>query len=116
MNTGTLTGMTKQKRGYSREFTPKTERRVRFEIDRIPPTLYEAVQVKAKREGVSLRALTLRLWKEWAARPTGEEPRDEREAVECCADVILHDVRRAEAKKNAETGPPPNFGKFDNDG
>jgi hypothetical protein len=53
------------KRGYSREFTPQTDRRVRFEVDRIPPTLYEAVKAKAKREGISLRALTLRLWKEW---------------------------------------------------
>jgi hypothetical protein len=52
-----------QKRGYSREFTPQTDRRVRFEVDRIPPTLYDAVKAKAKREGVSLRALTLRLWK-----------------------------------------------------
>ena len=57
--------MTAKKRGYSREFTPKTERRVRLEIDRIPPTLYEAVKAKAKREGVSLRALTLRLWRDW---------------------------------------------------
>jgi len=61
--------MTKQKRGYSREFTPKTDRRVRLEVDRIPPTLYNAVLAKAKREGVSLRALTLRLWKEWLERP-----------------------------------------------
>ena len=53
------------KRGYSREFTPKTERRVRFEVDRIPPTLYDAVQAKAKREGLSLRALTWTLWKQW---------------------------------------------------
>lgn len=53
------------KRGYSREFTPQTDRRVRFEVDRIPPTLYGAVKAKAKREGVSLRALTLRLWKQW---------------------------------------------------
>ncbi len=59
------------KRGYSREFTPKTDRRVRLEVDRIPPTLYEAVRAKAKREGVSLRALTLRLWKEWVERPPG---------------------------------------------
>jgi hypothetical protein len=57
--------MAKQKRGYSREFTPKTDRRVRLEVDRIPPTLYDAVVAKAKREGVSLRALTLRLWKQW---------------------------------------------------
>ncbi len=56
------------KRGYSREFTPRTERRVRFEVDRIPPTLYDAVKAKAKREGVSLRALTLRLWKAWLER------------------------------------------------
>ena len=62
---GKIRPMTK-KRGYSREFTPQTERRVRFEVDRIPPTLYDKVLAKAKREGVSLRALTLRLWKEWA--------------------------------------------------
>ena len=47
-----------KKRGYSREFTPQTNRRVRFEIDRIPPTLYDAVKAKAKRQGVSLRTLT----------------------------------------------------------
>lgn len=57
------------KRGYSRDFTPRTERRVRFEVDRIPPTLYDAVLAKAKREGISLRALTLTLWKEWLNRP-----------------------------------------------
>ena len=66
MNTGKMAAMAK--RGYSREFTPQTERRVRFEVDRIPPTLYEAVKAKAKREGVSLRALTLRLWKGWLER------------------------------------------------
>jgi len=56
------------KRGYSREFTPRSERRVRFEVDKIPPTLFEAVKAKAKREGISLRALTLTLWKEWAEK------------------------------------------------
>jgi hypothetical protein len=66
MSTGKLAGMAK--RGYSREFTPQTDRRVRFEIDRIPPTLYESVKAKAKRDGVSLRTLTLRLWKEWTER------------------------------------------------
>lgn len=65
MNTGILAAMTKSKRGYSREFTPKTERRVRIEVDRIPPTLYDAVHAKAKREGVSLRALILRLLSDW---------------------------------------------------
>lgn len=53
------------KRGYSRAFTPKTERRVMLTIDRIPPTLYTAVKAKAKREGVSLRALVLGWLKDW---------------------------------------------------
>lgn len=38
---------------------------MRLEVDRIPPGLYGAVQAKAKREGVSLRALTLHLWAAW---------------------------------------------------
>jgi hypothetical protein len=58
------------KRGYSREFTPQTERRVRFEVDRIPPTLFDAVKAKARREGLSLRALTLTLWKGWLTDET----------------------------------------------
>ncbi len=53
------------KRGYSREFTPKTERRVQLVIDRVPPTLFDAVKAKAKREGISVRALTLGLLKTW---------------------------------------------------
>ena len=55
-------------RGYSRAFTPRTERRVRVEVDRIPPTLYDAVKSKAKREGISLRALILTLLTEWVKR------------------------------------------------
>lgn len=53
------------KRGYSREFTPKSDRRCRIELDRVPPTLYDAVVAKAKREGISVRALTLKLLKDW---------------------------------------------------
>lgn len=56
------------KRGYSREFTPKTARRVALTIDRIPPTLFDAAKAKAKREGISLRALILGWLKEWVAR------------------------------------------------
>lgn len=74
MITGKLAGMAK--RGYSREFTPKTDRRLRFEIDRIPPTLLDAVKAKAKRQGVSLRALTLTLWKRWLDEPVS--PSDSR--------------------------------------
>jgi hypothetical protein len=58
-----LAGMAK--RGYSREFTPRSDRRIKIEIDRVPPTLADALKAKAKREGISLRALTLTLWKEW---------------------------------------------------
>jgi hypothetical protein len=68
-----------KKRGYSREFTPRTERRIKREIDRVPPSLDEKVQAKCKRDGVSLRALTLTLWRMWAdgeiplPAPRGEE-------------------------------------------
>jgi len=57
-----------KKRQYSRDFTPRTDRRVQLVIDRIPPTLYEAVRSKAKREGVSLRALVLGWLKEWVEK------------------------------------------------
>lgn len=61
----TLTGMAK-KRGYSREFTPRTLRRIKREIDRVPPSLDDKVQTKCKHDGVSLRALTLTLWRMWS--------------------------------------------------
>ena len=53
------------KRGYSREFTPRSDRRIKREIDRVPPMLDERVQAKCKRDGISLRALTLTLWRMW---------------------------------------------------
>lgn len=56
------------KRGYSREFTPRTDRRVQIMVDRVPPTLFDAVKAKAKREGVSLRALILKLLSDWLQR------------------------------------------------
>lgn len=68
MRMTTIAGMAKARRPYSREFTPKLrtpESRRRLHVDWVPPTLYDAVLAKAKREGVSLRALTLRLWKQW---------------------------------------------------
>jgi len=58
-----LAGMAK--RGYSREFTPRTERRIKIDIDRVPPTLADALRAKVKREGLSVRSVTLTLWKEW---------------------------------------------------
>jgi hypothetical protein len=70
MITGILSRMSKAtKRGYSREFPigGKNDERIKREIDWVPPTLDRKVQAKLRREGVSLRALTLRLWKAWAS-------------------------------------------------
>ena len=53
------------KRGYSREFSPRTGTHARYLLDKIPPTLWANVRAKAKREGISLRALILGLLKEW---------------------------------------------------
>lgn len=58
-----------RKRGYSRAFTPKTERRVQVVVDRVPPTIKAAAVARAKREGVSLRALILGWLQEWANEP-----------------------------------------------
>ena len=52
-------------RGYSREFTPRTERRYAFMVDRVPATLHAEVKAKAKREGMSVRAAILRLLSAW---------------------------------------------------
>lgn len=64
MKIGTLAGMVK-KRGYSREFTPRTEKRHAFMVDKVPATLHAAVTAKAKREGLSVRAAILRVLSEW---------------------------------------------------
>lgn len=63
MNTGNISAMTK--RGYSRDFTPRTERRIKIDIDRVPPTLADALKAKVKRKGLSVRSVTLTLWKAW---------------------------------------------------
>lgn len=53
-------------RGYSREFTPKSDTYGRYLLDKIPATLWARVKAKAKREGISVRALILSLLSEWA--------------------------------------------------
>jgi hypothetical protein len=62
----TIAGMAK-KRGYAREFetVTKPEKRRTFIADRVPPDLHRAVRAKAKREGISLRTLILRLLSDW---------------------------------------------------
>jgi hypothetical protein len=57
------------KRGYSKEFKPYGETGKRYLLDQIPAGLWARVREKAKREGVSLRALILRLLTEWADQP-----------------------------------------------
>lgn len=56
--------MTK-KRGYTYDFTPRTETYGRYLLDKIPATLWADVRAKAKREGVSVRAVLLRFLTEW---------------------------------------------------
>jgi hypothetical protein len=58
-------GMTPRK--YSRDFTPsKRQKRRYLMLDKIPADLDIAVRAKAKREGISLRALILGWLKEWS--------------------------------------------------
>lgn len=62
----TIGGMAK--RGYSREFKPHGETGKRYLLDQIPAGLWNEVKAKAKREGVSMRALILQLLREWLSK------------------------------------------------
>lgn len=53
------------KRGYSRDFKPHGHTGKRYLLDKIPAGLWASVQQKCKREGVSVRALILKLLQEW---------------------------------------------------
>jgi hypothetical protein len=55
----------RRKRGYSREFRPKGATGKRYMLDAIPAGLWNDVRAKAKREGVSVRALILSQLKTW---------------------------------------------------
>lgn len=58
-------GSMTQKRGYSKDFTPRGKTGKRYLLDSIPAGLWTAVREKCKREGVSIRALILKLLKDW---------------------------------------------------
>lgn len=60
-----MTAADRKKRGYSREFKPHGDTGKRYLLDKIPAGLWTAAQAKAKREGVSMRALILKLLKDW---------------------------------------------------
>ena len=51
-------------RSYSREFRPHGEGK-EYKLDRIPAGFWRQVQIKAKREGVSLRGLILTYLRAW---------------------------------------------------
>jgi len=55
------------KRGYSRAFTPRTETYGRYLLDKIPAQLWRDVKAKAKRDGVSVRAVLLTALTDWLA-------------------------------------------------
>ncbi len=66
-------GAVEMKRGYSRDFTPRSETYGRYLLDKIPAQLWNDVKAKAKREGISMRGLILKLLKNWLAGPTESE-------------------------------------------
>lgn len=57
------------KRGYSKDFKPHGDSGKRYLLDQIPAGLWTRVREKAKREGVSLRALILRILTQWVDEP-----------------------------------------------
>ena len=58
-----------RRRGYSTAFTPNGDARKRYLLDDIPAGLWKAIRARARREGLSMRALILQLLTEWEARP-----------------------------------------------
>ena len=55
-------------RGYSKSFRPHGDTGKRYLLDRIPAGLWAEVRAKAKRTGVSIRALILYLLSEWVGK------------------------------------------------
>jgi hypothetical protein len=57
----------KRPRVYSTEFpVSRHDERLRVEIDRVPRPIYRTVRQLARRQRLSMRTLTLRLWQQWA--------------------------------------------------
>lgn len=59
-----LARMTK-KRGYTYEFTPKSEKHGRYLLDKVPADLWRRVKAKSKRDGISIRAYLLGCLTRW---------------------------------------------------
>jgi len=69
---GEATGFATRKRGYSREF-PVSVNGKRYLLSDIPLELWSSVRAKAKRDGISVRTLILRLLSAWL-RDEGTQP------------------------------------------
>jgi len=55
----------KATRGYSKDFAVKGDNGKRYLLDAIPAGLWAKVRAKARRDGVSVRALILQLLTDW---------------------------------------------------
>ena len=53
------------KRGYSRDFKVHGDSGKRYLLDEIPAGLWADVKAKCKRDGISIRAVILKLLTEW---------------------------------------------------
>ena len=60
--------MAKRPRPYSMEFTARGTPR-RYLLSGIPPTLWENVRARCRREHLAVRPLILKLLTEWLASP-----------------------------------------------
>jgi hypothetical protein len=60
------------KRGYSRDFPVLRGDGKRFTVTDIPAGFWSAVRAKARRDGVSMRALILGLLKTWLESETSK--------------------------------------------
>jgi len=58
---------TKIKRGYSREYTPHGDTGKNYLLAAVPAGLWANVRAHARRDGVSVRALILKLLTEYVA-------------------------------------------------
>lgn len=54
-----------KKRGYSYDFTPRSERDVHISLRRVPPELHRNFKAKCRREGVSMRYAILSWVRDW---------------------------------------------------
>jgi len=57
----------RRKRGYSTAYTPTRGTGRAYLLARVPAKIWDAAQQKARREGVSMRALLIKLLDDWTA-------------------------------------------------